>query len=46
MINNLNKIPGNRIILKPIFQFYINIDDIWLYHYNNINYNILIQSTF
>jgi hypothetical protein len=40
MINNLNIISGSRIIFKPIFKFYINIDDIWLYNYNDINYNI------
>ncbi len=46
VINNYNKIPGIRILFKPINILFLNIDDLWLYNYDNIKYNELIKSIF
>ncbi len=46
ILKNLNRFPGNRKILKQIYLFFTNFDDIWLYNYDNVNYNYLIKSVF
>jgi len=30
----LNKVPGGRRFLKPIFTFFGNLDDFWFYIYH------------
>ena len=42
----INKIPGSRKILRPIFMFFGNFDDLWLYNYINTTYDHVIQDTF
>lgn len=33
-ILNLNKIPSSRRLFQPIFAYFINFDDLWLYCYD------------
>ncbi len=40
----LNKVPGVRKILSPIFSFFFNFDDLWLYNYHPRQYNTVFQS--
>ncbi len=42
----LNKIPGSRKILRPLFMFFGNFDDLWLYNYINTTYDHIVQDTF
>lgn len=42
----LNSLPGGRTILKPIFAFFINFDDLWLYIYHPRQYNKVINTIF
>ncbi len=42
----LNKLPGSRKILSPIFMFFGNFDDLWLYNYVNTTYDQKVQDTF
>jgi hypothetical protein len=34
LITKGNLIPGSRKFLQPLFIFFINIDDLWLYNYH------------
>jgi len=42
----INSIPGSRRLIKPIFIFFANFDDLWLYNYLNIDFNYVMQNTF
>jgi len=42
----LNKVPNSRRLLRPLFSFFSNFDDLWLYNYVNATYNPVMQSTF
>ena len=42
----LNMIPGSRKIIKPVFSFFINFDDIWLYIYHPREYNKVVNTFF
>jgi len=42
----LNKVPGSRKLLKPIFSYFINIDDIWMYNYHNRTYDAIVEEVF
>ena len=41
-----NLIPGSRKILQPLFVFFVNIDDLWLYNYHERKYDIVVASVF
>jgi hypothetical protein len=45
-ISALNSIPGGRKLLKPIFAFFLNFDDLWLYNYHPREYNRVINAIF
>jgi hypothetical protein len=45
-IELLNSLPGSRTIIKPVFSFFVNFDDVWLYIYHQREYNKITNTFF
>jgi len=45
-MNAFNTVPGSRKVLQPIFTFFVNFDDLWLYNYHEREYDIVVASVF
>lgn len=46
LLSILNAVPGGRKLFKPIFAFFVNFDDIWLYVYHPREYDRVVQKVF
>lgn len=43
ILHYLNRVPASRNILKPIFLFFSNFDDLWLFNYHDLEYNKVVD---